>query len=237
MQKKHTHLFFDLDNTLWDFKKNSEVAMYSTFVHFNLKLQHIAFDQFFEVYSKNNHRLWADYRHKKVGKKELIRKRFQQTFDELGIAKTDPEQMNTFYLHEMPKQNILIEGALETLDYLKSKKYLMFIITNGFMEVQYKKLKNSGLSPFFQKVFISEDIKAPKPNYEIFEYAIKSANAPKTKSLMIGDDWESDILGALNFGIDAIYLNTENVHCSFSSLNNKSKLSQIKKMIQLKDFL
>ena len=82
---------------------------------------------------------------------------------------------------------------------------MLFVITNGFKEVQKDKLNNSGLLHYFSRVFISEDIKAPKPNIEIFEYAIKSSNARKKNSLVVGDDWESDITGALNFGIDAVY--------------------------------
>jgi putative hydrolase of the HAD superfamily len=87
---------------------------------------------------------------------------------------------------------------------------LLFIITNGFREVQHKKLELSGLIPYFNKVFISEDVKAPKPSKEIFEYAIKSANARKKTSLMIGDDPDVDIMGALNFGIDAILFDSGN---------------------------
>jgi putative hydrolase of the HAD superfamily len=104
----------------------------------------------------------------------------------------------------MALQTKLFNGTLETLTYLKSKGYQMHIITNGFTEVQHAKLRNSGLSPFFGKVFISEEIKNTKPHHEIFEHALKSTNALKKKSIMIGDSWETDIKGALDFGIDQI---------------------------------
>jgi putative hydrolase of the HAD superfamily len=205
MMKKYTHIFFDLDNTLWDFEKNSESAMLETFNHFNISELSINFNDFFKSYSKHNHDLWAKYRKKEVGKKELIKSRFQNTFLEVGVKGIEPEKMNDYYLNEMPKQNKLFDGVLETLEYLKGRKYKMNIITNGFREVQYKKLEQSGLMPFFGKVFTSEEIKCPKPNREIFEYAVKSVNAKKKKSIMIGDDWEVDILGATKFGIDAIH--------------------------------
>ena len=144
-KKKYTHIFFDLDNTLWDFNKNSFYAMHSTFVNYSKKLQNIQFEYFFEIYLKHNHALWAEYRSKNIGKKELIRKRFQNTFDELNISGIEAEQMNSFYLGEMPKQKVLNKGALDILHYLKNKGYNLFIITNGFKEVQNRKLENSGL--------------------------------------------------------------------------------------------
>ncbi|WP_297096767.1 YjjG family noncanonical pyrimidine nucleotidase [uncultured Draconibacterium sp.] len=207
MRKKYTHLFFDLDNTLWDFKTNSMYAMQETFRLLNLEKKGVEFGHFFNTYSLHNDSLWAAYRKKEVTKKELTRQRFQLTFDSLEIDNVDALMMNDMYLKEMPKQSHLIDGAREILDYTKSKGYRLFIITNGFKEVQHEKLKQSGLQNYFEKVFISEEIKMPKPGREIFEHAIKSSNAKKKSSLMIGDDWEVDIRGALNFGIDAVYFN------------------------------
>jgi len=205
MRKKYTHLFFDLDNTLWDFKTNSLHALRATFVELGLNQKSVRFEQFFEAYSVHNHNLWEDYRNKKVRKAELTRQRFQLTFDELGITGINADEMNHRYLTEMPKQNHLEEGAIELLDDLKAKRYKLFIITNGFKEVQLKKMHTSGLQPYFEKVFISEEVKAPKPDPMIFEHAVKSTNAKKSCSLMLGDDWNVDIKGALNFGMDAIY--------------------------------
>ncbi len=206
MQRKYTHIFFDLDNTLWDFRKNSKLAMQQTFNHFKLGEKQVDFNQFIEVYEKINHTLWASYRKKEVSKKELIKKRFESTFGELGITGIVPEEMNAIYLGEMPSQKILYPGVIGTLEYLKGRRYILNIITNGFTEVQYKKLESSGLRPFFNRVFTSEEVKTPKPGREIFEHAIRSVNAKKAASLMIGDDWEVDIVGALNFGIDAVFI-------------------------------
>uniref|UniRef100_UPI00321655B5 YjjG family noncanonical pyrimidine nucleotidase n=1 Tax=uncultured Draconibacterium sp. TaxID=1573823 RepID=UPI00321655B5 len=237
MNKKYTHIFFDLDNTLWDFKRNSRCAMWATFNLLKLAGKGVDFDLFFERYSANNTALWTAYRKKEVRKSELIRLRFQLTFDALGIDDVDPVQMNDWYLTEMPKQMNVIEGALEVLKYLKTKKYKLFIITNGFREVQHKKLQNSGLGTYFEKVFISEEIKTPKPGYEIFEYAIKSTNAKKANSLMIGDDWDVDILGARNFGIDAIhfYPGMPKNNSEYDDLAHESK--GICKISNLKDLL
>lgn len=206
VNRKYTSLFFDLDNTLWDFETNSYQAMKVVFTQLDISGYNVIFDNFFKVYSRHNHSLWALYRNKGITKKDLTLKRFQNTFDELRIKGIDAEQMNSSYLDEMPKQGKLVDGVHEVLSYLKMKSYQMFIITNGFKEVQNKKLVSSGIDRYFSKIFISEDVKSPKPSNEIFEYAIKSSNAKKTKSLMIGDDWETDIMGAVNFGIDSVFL-------------------------------
>lgn len=240
INKKYTRIFFDLDNTLWDFEKNSKVAMESSFKYFKLKEQDVIFKDFFKIYSHHNKVLWAAYRKREVLKKDLIRQRFQLTFDELHINKLVPEEMNEHYLNEMPKQKLLNEGALEVLEFLKSKRYKLFIITNGFREVQHKKLQSSGLMPYFEKVFISEEIKTPKPGREIFEYAIKSANAKKSESLMIGDDWEVDILGASNFGIDSVYYSPyKKTNSDLSHENNiaSCKTYKIINLKELKDLL
>ncbi len=202
--KKYSHVFFDLDNTLWDFKNNSRSAMFQSFNFFRIN-EGTDFDLFFEVYSRHNHELWESYRNKEIGKSELIKQRFQKTLSELNIQGIEPEKMNEHYLGEMPKQKILNPGALEILHYLKSKRYELSIITNGFREVQLKKLQSSGLDSFFDRIVISEVVKTPKPGSEIFEYAVKSTNAKKAKSIMVGDDWKVDVLGALQFGIDAVH--------------------------------
>jgi putative hydrolase of the HAD superfamily len=209
-KKRYSHIFFDLDNTLWDFHTNSFHALHTVFQKFPKLYNKIDFTQFFNTYSKHNHELWEAYKNKKVVKKELVLQRFQKTFSELNISAIDAAEMNSLYLSEMPKQRQLVEGAIELLDYLTAKGYLLLIITNGFREVQLKKLEETGLSKYFNKVFISEDVQSPKPHRQIFEYAVKSSNASKSKSLMVGDDWEVDIKGATDFGIDAVFFKANN---------------------------
>lgn len=219
MKKKYTHIFFDLDNTLWDFETNSFYAMKETFRYFKLDEKGIDFPFFFETYSKHNQQLWQEYRNGKVVKNELKRLRFQKTFSDLEINNIEPLEMNHFYLTRMPVQTHLVEGTVELLDYLKGKGYFLFIITNGFREVQHKKLETTGLTKYFTKVFISEDIKAPKPSKEIFEYALKSANAKKKRSLMVGDDPIVDIEGAFHFGMDTAWLDIQPSFSMFYNIN------------------
>lgn len=236
MNRKYTHIFFDLDNTLWDFETNSRNAMLETFTNYQLS-GFTSFEQFFGVYTKNNHQLWQGYRKKVVPKSELVRLRFQLTFNELGISGIDAEAMNSHYLEVMPDQKQLLTDAFEVLQYLKKKSYKMFVITNGFKEVQSRKVETSGLKPFISGIYISELVQSAKPDPGIFEYAIKSANATKTKSIMIGDDWEIDVLGAIAIGIDAVHMNSSATNHEVETISTGHKNRQvysISQLIQLK---
>jgi len=203
---QYDHLFFDLDNTLWDFTTNSRLAMYDTLAQTKLLEQLPDFDTFFLEYEKINTRLWNEYHIKKITKQKLIVDRFFLTFQHFEVQDLNWQELNALYLEHMGIQTHLFQDTIETLEKLRSKGYQMHIITNGFREVQYKKLENCGLRPFFTKVFVSEEIQCTKPQREIFEYALKSTNAKKKKSIMIGDSWDTDIVGALNFGMDQVML-------------------------------
>lgn len=210
LMRFYDHLFFDLDNTLWDFNTNARQAMEITLQETGLIRLLPNFETFFSVYEPINHQLWDDYHQKKITKQQLIVERFSRSFKLFGLETYDWSNLNDEYLDHMGTQSVLFPKTLETLEYLKQKGYTMHIITNGFKEVQYKKLNNSGLNRFFTRVFVSEEIKTTKPHREIYEHALKSTNALKRKSIMIGNSWEIDIVGALQFGMDQVmFLNNE----------------------------
>lgn len=226
--KQYNHLFFDLDNTLWDFATNSKVAMHETIVQLGLMNSIDSFDSFFENYEKINHFLWNDYHQKKITKQSLIVKRFSDSFHKYGVVHPDWEKVNAMYLDNMANQTQLFPEVINTLNYLKEKDYRMYIITNGFKEVQYKKLLNSKISGFFTKLFISEEIQTTKPSRKIFEHSLKSANALKKNSIMIGDSWDTDIVGAINFGIDQIMFLNNGKHYipdEFIPVNNENLIT------------
>ena len=201
----YTHLFFDLDNTLWDFNSNSYDALYDALKKMDLLSRIGDYDKYFSVYEEVNERLWALYRDNKMSKNVLRGLRFEESLELHGTPMPGiGDTINEAYLTEMPKQLRLVPGAIRVLDYLHHK-YRMAIITNGFREVQVDKLDQSGLTKYFDKMFISEEVGAQKPHRLIFEHAVKSMNAPKKKSLMIGDSWDADIVGAMQFGMDQVY--------------------------------
>ncbi len=204
MIRKYDHIFFDLDHTLWDFEANSRKALKLTLEKYNLLEQLPSFDEFVKVYEAINTRLWDEYRERKISKSLLTSQRFSMSMEPFDVRNYDSQELNDCYLDFMAEQTGLYPNVPEILAWLKSKGYQMHIITNGFREVQQKKLQTSGLNQFISKVFISEVIQSPKPEREIFEYALKSCNAKKACSIMVGDNWEVDIVGALNFGIDQV---------------------------------
>lgn len=231
--RKYDFLFFDLDNTLWDFSANSREALKQTLEKLGLISRLDSFDAYFKYYEQINESLWADYRAKRINKQTLIAERFSKSLKAFEIDGQDWEGINRLYLELMALQTRLLPGTTETLAYLKRKGYQMHIITNGFYEVQHAKLINCGLTDFFGKVFISEEIKTTKPHREIFEHALKSTNAKKQKSIMIGDSWETDIEGAMAFGIDQVMnLNNgdnripETIKTNLSSVNSMFLMSK-----------
>ena len=218
----YKHLFFDLDNTVWNFDLNSYHAMYE--VYRSYRLPEKDYGSFFQIYNKHNDKLWELYRQNEIPKHILASERFNLTFAETGITNISGEEFNRKYLEQMPLQTKLCDGAHEVLDKL-SKRFRLHIITNGFIEVQYKKLDNSNLRQYFDRVFISEKIGSPKPSREIFIHALTATNARKRESLMIGDSWEVDIIGAMEAGIDQVHYAPNATTKNFSS----DELDQISK--------
>jgi len=233
---KYRHLFFDLDNTLYDFDVNAFLALKETFTQLGLIELLPSFEKFFTVYTTINNELWALYREKKIIKDVLRELRFQRSLSEFGVIPPIPyAEIDDLYLKLMPAQTNLFPETIEVLTELKRRGYTLHIITNGFKEVQSEKLVNTGLGKFITNVFISENIKAPKPSKEIFEYSIKSSNARKKESLMIGDSWESDIIGAKNFGIDQVFFNPSKQVVDTGKYGKPTFL--IDELIQLLDIL
>ncbi len=204
---RYKHIYFDLDRTIWDFDQNARETFRDIYQKYNLETIFSKFDNFYDTYVEHNEQLWRDYREGKIKKTVLSYKRFALTLESFGVNDEKlAKQIAQDYITISPTKKRLFPHAHETLDYLH-KKYKLYIITNGFNEVQFTKLKNSQLDKYFTKIFTSEDAGAQKPNPKIFENAIKSANARKVESIMIGDDLEADILGAKNYGLDQVYFN------------------------------
>lgn len=227
-QDKITDVFFDLDHTLWDFDKNSELAFDKIF---RKNYPALNTRSFVEIYAPINQACWKLYQIDLLTHEELRYKRLRDSFDALNYIISDEEihQMSEDYIDFLPENNMLFEGANEILEYL-STKYKLHIITNGFSEVQYKKINNSGLSPFFTTITNSEMAGVKKPHPKIYEHALSVSNAAKSTSVMIGDCIDADIKGALDFGIEAIYFNPEKKEVPLT-------VPMITKLIELKTFL
>ena len=221
------HIFFDLDHTLWDFEKNSELTFKQIFIEQNIDVN---FTDFFQVYSPINMKFWKSYRDNKISKEELRYKRLRETFDNLcyKISNTLIHTIASDYIHYLPNYTNLLEGAIEILEYLKTK-YVLHIITNGFEEVQNKKLEKSKILHYFDTIVTSECIGVKKPNPKIFKYAIEKSKAIAQESVMIGDSFEADVLGAIKVGMKAFYLTNEKKY--------DEKYISIKSLQEIKQYL
>ncbi len=206
---EYRHLFFDLDHTLWDFDRNSELTLRQLFEEFQLPSRGIAdFNQFFAVYTTHNDRLWERFRNGYIRRDELRWKRLWLTFLDFKLADTElAKEMGSAYLEILPTQSHLMPHAKELLEYCRGNNYNMHLITNGFELTQWQKLRNAGIADYFDQVITSERSNSLKPHREIFEYALKSTGATVQESIMIGDALEIDILGASGAGWDQVYFN------------------------------
>jgi len=202
-------LFFDLDHTIWDFELNSKETLWDLHLKYALEAKGINnFDEFYSKYSVHNHRLWDRYTKGFIKQEELRWKRIYLSLLDFKIAdETLSKEISVDYLTILPDKKNLFPYTIEILEYLKSKGYKMHLITNGFESVQFKKIKNSNLADYFTKVITSEASNSLKPNKEIFEYALKASNAKLETSIMIGDNESADIQGAINVGMDSIFVN------------------------------
>jgi len=199
------HIFFDLDHTLWDFDKNSGLAFTSIFLKNKIGVE---MEKFLQVYAPINAKYWKQYRENEVSQEELRYGRLKESFKVLNVDVSDEQidLLSSDYIDFLPRHNHLLEGTIELLEYLKPN-YKLHIITNGFKAVQFLKMKNSGILEFFETITTSEDAGVKKPNRMIFEKALEDAGASVEESVMVGDNVEADILGAMEIGMRAILFN------------------------------
>lgn len=229
--KKYRHIFFDLDRTIWDFDSNSREALTDVYELHNLSRFFPSPGPFIESYHKHNELLWDRYR-KGAIKKEILRSlRFDLTLQDVNIVNPKlSSALGEDYLNLSTEKTILFPGAHETLQYL-ANIYPLYILTNGFRETQFKKLKNCNLSGYFRTVFTSETIGYNKPHPKIFQWAMSSVNGRKTECLMIGDDIEVDIMGAQSCGMDGVFFNPDKL------ITKEHPAFEIQSLPELMDFL
>ena len=206
---KYKQLFFDLDHTLWDFDANAKATLKELHTALQLEEKGINdFDLFHKNYIAHNDKLWERYRNGYIKQDELRIKRMWLLLLDFKIADEElAREMSVRFLDLLPTRTILFPYTKEILKYLTDKGYLLHLITNGFERTQHNKLMHSGLSSFFKEVITSEGSSSLKPNKEIFEFAFHKCSASPEESIMIGDSIEVDIMGAMNAGIDQVYVN------------------------------
>lgn len=209
--KKYKDLFIDFDDTLYDTRGCAQMALSKLYDHYGLSKHFSSFSVFSDLYWKSNVKLWSDYAKGLIERNVLTVERFRQPFVaakcKLDLSDEYCQQLNDSFLQFTLQSPTLIDGAKDLLDYLRGKGYGLHICSNGFSEVQYTKLRTTGLEGYFDTVNLSEEAGANKPSRQFFDYAMRRSKASAETTLMIGDNYDTDIVGAMGLGMDGMLYN------------------------------
>jgi putative hydrolase of the HAD superfamily len=225
------NIFFDLDHTLWDFDANAEETLRELYQIYQIRfLSHRSEQDFLDIYVRNNNEMWKLYRQNKITKEVLRSKRFVDTFREMEVDEEEiPHNIWEKYLEICPTKTVLMPGARDLLDYLAGK-YKLHLITNGFAEVQRRKLVHSDLGKYFQSLTISEEVGAQKPHPLVFETALKNAKSSLKTSHYVGDNLEADVKGAIGSGWKAYWLTQNDSEYQHPDCHSFKDLRELKEV-------
>lgn len=206
---KYKDIFIDFDDTIYDTRGNAELALHELYEHFNMERHFERYEDFSTPYWNANVELWTQYSRGEIDRDYLMVERFRRPlacgcgFD---TSRENCLRVSDVFLDLCSCKPGINDGARELLDYLQSR-YRLHLCSNGFHEVQFKKLQASDTERYFTTVVLSEDAGVNKPNPAFFEYALRVSGAERNTTVMIGDNFNTDILGARSAGIDQIYFN------------------------------
>lgn len=232
MQKRYQNIFIDLDDTIYDFAASSRESFEEAYKLLGYERYFNSFNHFMSLYEPHNLELWGLYGEGKITKAELNSDRYSYPLRMVGIE--NQELADTFcreVLGRIPTKNKVIPGAVELLEYLYPK-YNLYILSNGFKELQEHKMQTAGLRKYFKKIVLSDDIGINKPNPELFIHALQVANSTTEESIMIGDMFDTDIAGAAGVGMDQIFYNRKGLELlPFEPTYTVRNLLQIKEIL------
>ena len=208
MTKTYRHIIFDLDHTLWDFKKNAYETLGELYHYYRLAdTQPFSVDQFCEAFDEVTHGLWQQYNEGRIDQQRMRAERFAMIFARVGADTNQvPPDMADRYLRTCPTKPHLMPHALATLDYLRPR-YQLHILTNGFAKIQAIKMASAHITNYFTEVVSSDTMGHRKPHQPVFEYTLQRIGTQPGECLMVGDNLIADVGGARNACIDQVYYN------------------------------
>lgn len=230
---KYKHLFFDLDHTLWDFERNSSEVLKEIYAHYELvNFGVFSSEALVSHFLRINTALWNSYDRGDLEHSFIRQHRFRLVFESLGAVLPDfITDLGDTYLTLLPQKKHLLDGALDVLEYAQAKGYVLHLVTNGFDSIQSSKMRSSGIDHFFRNVITNDKAQAKKPDPRIFACALDFAGAQCHDCVMIGDNWEADIMGAKRFGMDTIFYNPEGLVFDEAPTFNIRHLLELKRIL------
>ena len=204
---KYKNLFFDLDDTIWAFSQNARNTFEEVYQKYSFDRYFDSFNHYYTLYQQRNTELWVEYGEGKITKDELNSQRFFYPLQAVGVKdEALAERFSRDFFAIIPTKSVLMPHAKEVLEYL-APKYNLYILSNGFQELQCHKMRSAGIDRFFKKIVLSDDIGILKPWPEIFHFALSATQSEVHDSLMIGDSWENDVIGAKGVGMHQVFYN------------------------------
>lgn len=204
---KYKNLFFDLDDTLWAFSANARDTFEEMYHKYGLDAFFHSFEHFYSLYQQRNAELWKEYGDGQITKEELNRRRFLYPLEAVGAGNSVlAEAYSAGFFSVIHTKSRLMPHAREVLEFL-APRYNLYILSNGFRELQYRKMSSGGIESYFKKVILSDDIGLLKPAPQLFHFALSATQSELRESLMIGDSWDADMVGARGVGMHQAFYN------------------------------
>lgn len=240
--KRYEVLFIDLDDTLYDFSSNSREAYCAVYELLNYDQWFENFEHYYDIYWEYNQKLWARYSAGEITRDYLNAERYAHPLRVMNVP--DAEAISIRFWDEsmkrLPLGTRLMPHAREILEYLRPK-YRLYILSNGFTELQSRKMNSAGIAHYFDGVILSEDIGVNKPHPAIFEHALHVAGVTADQALMIGDNLEADIQGAHQVGMEQVFYNVKQLTLTDIQSSAESPLPcpthTIHSLLELKEIL
>ena len=225
---KYTCIFFDLDHTLWDYEANSRDTLRELFERYELNRRGIRhFDEFHAQFKRVNQELWFLYDHGKIDSTVIREQRFLKILEAFEVHDSHLAMLlSQEYINESPKKGKLMPGARETLQHLAAT-YPLTVITNGFNDIQHTKMASGELTQYFRHIVTSEKAGFKKPAREIFEFALSANGISPEEAIMVGDNLLTDIAGAQNACVDAVFFNPDRVTHQANIVHEISSLREL----------
>ncbi len=202
---RYKAIFFDADDTLFDYPAAERAALSSVLLHFQIPLD---LETALTAYRRHNLALWHEFEQGLTTQDTLRRERFRRLFDELGISGVPIPELGSLYLEALSENSQLLAGAPELVTALAGR-YLLVLVTNGIGLVQRRRFGRSPITPFFKMVLISEETGFAKPDPRILQPALERLAIAVSDALLIGDSVSSDMACARNAGMDFCWFNPQ----------------------------